>query len=71
MAQFGRKSTICPVKVRLPERSIADPDGYRLVLTSRSWSNPVMTKDLCRYTTIILRDNEILRDHGAGRGPIR
>ena len=27
--------------------TIADPDGYRLVLTSRSWSSPVITKDLC------------------------
>src|ERR1700678_2195069 len=27
--------------------TIADPDGYRLVLTSRSWSSPLITKDLC------------------------
>jgi catechol 2,3-dioxygenase-like lactoylglutathione lyase family enzyme len=29
--------------------TIADPDGYRLVLTSRNWSSPVITKDLCTY----------------------
>ena len=47
--------------------TIADPDGYRLVLTSRSWSSAVITKDLCTYTTIILRQEKILRDHGQCR----
>jgi catechol 2,3-dioxygenase-like lactoylglutathione lyase family enzyme len=40
--------------------TIADPDGYRLVLTSRSWSSPVIAKDLCTYKIVILRQ---------GRGP--
>jgi catechol 2,3-dioxygenase-like lactoylglutathione lyase family enzyme len=44
--------------------TIADPDGYRLVLTSRRWSNAVITKDLCTYTTISLRHDKSLRDHG-------
>jgi catechol 2,3-dioxygenase-like lactoylglutathione lyase family enzyme len=44
--------------------TIADPDGYRLVLTSRSWFSPVITNDLCTYTTISLRQEKIIRDHG-------
>ena len=31
----------------------------------------MITKDLCRYTTIILRHDKILRDHGAARGRVR
>jgi hypothetical protein len=29
----------------------------------------VITKDLCRYTTIIVRVDESLRDHGREAGP--